>query len=170
MKENNFLPNWSELKNEVGKEFNDFNIIRGKQFIKFGEDVWIGYFTLIDASAGLEIGNHVSISSGVHIYTHDSSMYRLLELAKDTEFGTHVKRAPVRIGNNVQIGANSIIMPGVTIGNNVIIGALSLVKRDIPDNSIAFGVPAKITAQIYESRKGGSFNEWCIKQYIEWYV
>jgi len=144
MKEN-FLPSWNELKNEVGTEFNDFNIIRGRRFIKFGEDVWVGYFCLLDGSAGLEIGNHVSISSGVHIYTHDSSTYRFLDsIKKDPIDGTHVKRAPVKIGNHVQIGANSIIMPGVTIGNNVIVGALSLVKKDIPDNSIAFGIPTKI--------------------------
>jgi len=138
------LPPWSELKNEVGHEFNDFNVIRGKQFIKFGEDVWIGYFCLIDGSGGLSIGNHVSISCGVHIYTHDSTTYRQNNLEKDPINGTHIVRGPVKIGNNVQIGANSIVLPGVTIGNNVIIGALSLVNKDVPDNSVAFGIPIKI--------------------------
>lgn len=135
------FPLWSELKNEIGKEYNDFCIIRGKQFIKFGNDVWIGYFTLIDGSGGLEIGNKVSISSGVHIYTHDSSNYRKFDLEKDAFYGTHIERAPVKIGNNVQIGANSIILKGATIGNNVIVGALSLVNKDIPDNCIAYGSP-----------------------------
>jgi acetyltransferase-like isoleucine patch superfamily enzyme len=138
------LPKWSEIKNEVGSEFNSFCIVRGKQFITLGEDVWIGYFTLIDGSGGLEIGNRVSISSGVHIYTHDSTDYRMFNLPKDVIKGTHIKRAPVRIGSNVQIGANSVILPGVTIGDNVIIGALSLVNKDIPSNSVAAGTPCKV--------------------------
>jgi acetyltransferase-like isoleucine patch superfamily enzyme len=138
------LPKWSEIKNEVGVEFNQFCIIRGKQFISMGEDVWIGYFTLIDGSGGLEIGSRVSISSGVHIYTHDSTEFRQRNLEKDPINGTHTKRAPVKIGNNVQIGANSVIAPGVTIGDNVVIGALSFVNKDIPSNSIAVGAPCKV--------------------------
>ena len=138
------LPKWSEIKNEVGVEFNQFCIVRGKQFITMGEDVWIGYFTLIDGSGGLKIGSRVSISSGVHIYTHDSTEYRRLNLPKDPINGSHIKRAPVKIGNNVQIGANSVIAPGVTIGDNVVIGALSFVNKDIPSNSIAVGTPCKV--------------------------
>jgi acetyltransferase-like isoleucine patch superfamily enzyme len=138
------LPKWSEIKNEVGVEFNQFCIIRGKQFISMGEDVWIGYFTLIDGSGGLEIGSRVSISSGVHIYTHDSTEFRQRNLEKDPINGTHIKRAPVKIGNNVQIGANAVIAPGVTIGDNVIIGALSFVNKDILSNSVAVGCPCKV--------------------------
>ena len=145
---NDNLPPWSELKNEVGIEYNPFNIIRGKQFIKMGEDVWIGYFCLIDGSGGLEIGNNVSISSGVHIYTHDSSRFRANDLPKDPINGTHIDRAPVKIGSSVQIGANSVILKGVTIGSNVIIGALSMVNKDIPDNCIAVGNPCKVLKTI----------------------
>ena len=138
------LPEWSKLKNEVGVQFNDFCIIRGKEFITFGEDVWVGYFCLIDGSGGLTVGSKVSISSGVHIYTHDSSEYRRMDLPKDPVNGSHIKRAPVKIGNNVQIGANSVIAPGVTIGDNVIIGALSFVNKDIPSNCVAVGTPCKV--------------------------
>ena len=140
----NSLPPWKDLINEEGRWYNKFNIIRGNEFIRWGEDVWVGYFCLIDGSAGLEIGNKVTISSGAHIYTHDSSDYRYYDLEKDPENGTHIKRAPVKIGNNVQIGANSIVLPGVMIGNNVIVGALTLVNKDIPDNSIAVGSPCRI--------------------------
>ena len=55
---------------------------------------------------------------------------------------------PVKIGNNVQIGANAVILPGITIGNNVVIGALSLVNRDIPSNVIAVGNPCKIIKRL----------------------
>ena len=139
---------WSKIKNEVGSEFNWYCIIRGKEYITLGDDVWIGYFTLVDGSGGLEIGSKVSISSGVHIYTHDSSKYRAYNLPKDPINGTHIERAPVKIGSNVQIGANSIILPGVTIGDNVIIGALSLVNKDIPSNTVAVGNPCKVLRSI----------------------
>lgn len=142
------LPKWSKIKNEVGVEFNQFCILRGKQFITMGDDVWIGYFTLIDGSGGLEIGSKVSISSGVHIYTHDSTVYRQHDLVKDTVNGTHIHRARVKIGNNVQIGANSVVAPGVTIGDNVVIGALSYVNKDIPSNSVAVGAPCKVIKTI----------------------
>lgn len=141
------LPKWEELKNEVGHRFNDFCILRGKEHIVLGDEVWIGYFTLLDGSAGLEIGSKVAISSGVHIYTHDTSFHKAMNTPKMPN-GDHIKRAPVKIGNNVQIGANSVILPGVTIGDNVIIGALSLVNKDIPSNSIAVGNPCKVIKTI----------------------
>jgi len=149
--QNIFPPQWNALTNKVGERFNDFCIIRGDEFIEWGEDVWVGYFTLIDGSGGLKIGNKVSISSGVHIYTHDSSLYRKLDLVKDTENGHHIVRARTVIGNNVQIGANSIVLPGVTIGNNVIIGAMSLVNSNIPDNSTVYGIPCKVKKEEIKS-------------------
>ena len=54
----------------------------------------------------------------------------------------------IKIGNDVWIGANVCVLPGVTIGNNVIIGAGAVVNRDIPDNSMAVGVPAKVIKEI----------------------
>lgn len=55
---------------------------------------------------------------------------------------------PVTIGNDVWIGGNVTILPGVTIGNNVVIGAGAVVTKDIPDNSLAIGVPAKVVREI----------------------
>ena len=54
------------------------------------------------------------------------------------------------IGNNVNIGWNAIIMPGVTIGNNVVIAAGALVTKDVPDNSVVGGIPAKKIETIKE--------------------
>nr|WP_302583589.1 DapH/DapD/GlmU-related protein [uncultured Schaedlerella sp.] len=51
---------------------------------------------------------------------------------------------PIKVGNDVYIGNNVIILPGVTIGNNIIIGAGAVVSKDIPDNSVAVGVPARV--------------------------
>ena len=54
---------------------------------------------------------------------------------------------PVNIGNNVWIGAGAIILPGVSIGDNSVIGAGSVVTKDIPNNSIAVGNPAKVKSK-----------------------
>ena len=54
--------------------------------------------------------------------------------------------APIQVGSHVFIGVNTIVMPGVKIGSNVVIGAGSVVTKDIPDNSVAIGVPAKVVS------------------------
>lgn len=87
------------------------------------------------------IGNNVRITNGVKFITHDGGVWvlRNQENLKNVDvFGK------ITIGNNVHIGMNAIIMPGVTIGNNVVIGCSAVVTHDIPDNSIAVGVPARV--------------------------
>lgn len=54
----------------------------------------------------------------------------------------------IRIGNDVWLGANVTVLPGVTIGNNVVVGAGAVVSKDIPDNSLALGVPARIVRKL----------------------
>ena len=58
------------------------------------------------------------------------------------------KAAPVRIGNDVWIGGNVTILPGITIGNNVVIAAGAVVSKDVPDNCMVGGVPARLMKQI----------------------
>jgi acetyltransferase-like isoleucine patch superfamily enzyme len=128
--------------NRLGIEYNDFCIIVGKPKIK--GNTWIGYFCVIDGSGGLEIGEHCSIASGVHIYTHDAIRWATKDLRKDHNGKKHLDFGPVKIGNNVFIGANSTVLKGVTIGDRAIIGANSLVNRDIPAGSKAIGNPIKI--------------------------
>ena len=55
---------------------------------------------------------------------------------------------PVTVGDNVWIGGNTVILPGVTVGSNVVIGAGSVVSKDIPDNTIAAGNPCKVIREI----------------------
>lgn len=86
------------------------------------------------------IGNKVTITSGVKIITHDGSTW----LVHDDEGNRYQHYARVVIGDNVFIGVNTIIMPGVTIGNNVVVGAGSVVTKNIPDNSVAVGNPARV--------------------------
>lgn len=83
----------------------------------------------------ITIGNRVTLAPRVHILAHDASTKRMLGY-------TLIGR--VTIGNDVFIGAGSIILPNVSIGNKVIIGAGSVVTHSIPDNSIAVGNPAKV--------------------------
>ena len=91
----------------------------------------------------VRLGNHVTVTSGVRFVTHDGGVWVFREKIPEIDvFG------PVRVGNNVFIGLNSILLPGVTVGNNVIIGAGSVVNRDVPDNSVVAGVPAKIIKNV----------------------
>ena len=83
----------------------------------------------------IEIGDNVTMAPRVHVLCHDAS-------TKNTLGYTKIGR--VIIGNNVFVGADTVILPGVTIGNNVIIGANSTVTHDIPDNTVAAGSPAKV--------------------------
>ena len=132
--------------NRVGKEFNDFCIVVGEPEI--GPEAWIGYFCLIDGSGGLKIGRRVTVSSGVHIYTHDAIRAAVLNLAKDHERYAHVDRGPVSIGDNVFIGANSVILPNTQIGDHCVVAALSLVKGDFPPYSFIAGIPATIKGDV----------------------
>lgn len=83
----------------------------------------------------ITIGDNVTLAPRVHILAHDSSTYLF--------FGK-TRVANVTIGNNVFIGAGAFILPGVHIGNNVIIGAGSVVTKNIPDNTVAAGNPARV--------------------------
>lgn len=84
------------------------------------------------------MGNNVHITDGVKFITHDGGTLLYRHLIPDLEI-----TKPIVVGDNVYIGNNVIILPGVTIGSNVVIGAGAIVSRDIPDNSVAVGVPAR---------------------------
>ena len=89
----------------------------------------------------ISIGNNVWIASGVNFVTHDVIHYMLNGLGRG-QFTEKV--GCIDIGDNVFIGSNSQIMYDVKIGNNVVIAAGSCVTKDIPDNSVVGGVPAKV--------------------------
>jgi acetyltransferase-like isoleucine patch superfamily enzyme len=89
----------------------------------------------------IEIGDHVQITDGTKIFTHGGGWVFRKEHGKLDYFGK------VTIRNNVYIGNNSLIMPGVTIGSNVIVAAGSVVTKSIPDGKIAAGNPARIVGE-----------------------
>ena len=87
----------------------------------------------------IEIGDNVTLAPRVHILCHDASTKTFLN---------YTKIGRVTIGDNVFIGAESVVLPGVTIGSNVVIGANSTVTRDIPENSVAVGSPARVISTL----------------------
>lgn len=108
----------------------------GKNFSRMGG-------VIIDPSHcyHITIGDNVTLAPRVHILAHDASTRMFLG---------KTRAANVTIGNYVFVGAGSIILPGVHIGNRVIVGAGSVVTKDIPDNSVALGNPAKVICPIDE--------------------
>ena len=83
----------------------------------------------------ISLGDRVTLAPRVHLLAHDASTKRILG---------YTLLGKVTIGNDVFVGAGSIILPHVTIGNRVVIGAGSVVSRSIPDNSVAVGNPARV--------------------------
>lgn len=94
----------------------------------------------------IDIGSDVQITDGVKILTHGYD-WSVIKGIDGCILGSSGK---VKIGNNVFIGMNTIILKGCTIGNNVIIGANSLVNKDIPDDVVVGGNPARIICNIDE--------------------
>ena len=94
----------------------------------------------------IQIGDDVKIAHGVILLTHGFD-WSVLKGVYGEVLGSCGK---VTIGNNVFIGMNAIILKGVTVGNNVIIGAGSLVNKDIPDNCVVAGNPARVIMSLEE--------------------
>ena len=89
----------------------------------------------------ITIGDKTTVSFDVAFVTHDAAT-RVIRNLPDGNKDT-VIYAPIKVGKNCFIGCRSIILPGVTIGDNCIIGAGSVVNKNIPDNTVAAGVPCK---------------------------
>lgn len=96
----------------------------------------------------IEIGENCLISTEVVLMTHDGGI-KVLDDLKYFEKRA-VKLGTIKIGNNCFIGSRSTIMPGVKIGDNCIVGLGAIVTKDVPDNSVVVGVPAKRILSIEE--------------------
>lgn len=109
-------------------------------------------FWLLSEPYLIKIGNYCQITGGVLILTHGGAGALRKRYPNFDCFGK------VTIGDYVYIGANSLIMPGVTIQSNVIIAAGSVVTKSIPENSVVGGNPAKFICTLDEYKKK---NEFC---------
>lgn len=96
----------------------------------------------------ITIGDNVRLTENVRFVTHDGGLWVARGL--DKKYADADKFGRITVGDNVHIGPNTIIMPGVNIGSNCIIGCGAVVTRDIPDNSVAVGVPAKVIETVDE--------------------
>jgi len=106
--------------------------------VNIHEGVFINHSVCMSAAAGVEIEENVQIAPQVTILTVNHDL-------KDKMI---IKCKPVVIKKDAWIGARVIILPGVTIGKNAVVGAGAVVTKDVPDNSVAVGNPAKVIKQI----------------------
>lgn len=108
------------------------NMPKGKVHIygnvEWGTEPWL-----------ITIGENVYLTDGIKLINHDGGTLLFRKEVPDLEI-----TRPITIGNDVYIGNNVLILPGVTIGNRVVIGAGAIVTKDIPDNSLAVGIPARV--------------------------
>jgi len=108
-------------------------MVQHPENLKLGKYTDIGAFTYINAKHGIELQEQVQLGSHCAIYSLST---------------IDNKRGRVIIKKNARVGSHSVVMPGITIGVNSIIGAFSLVNKDIPDNVVAFGIPARVVRKL----------------------
>jgi acetyltransferase-like isoleucine patch superfamily enzyme len=112
--------------------------IYSNPFDMFGTEPWC-----------ITLGNNVHITKEVLFITHDGGTLLFRNIVPDLEI-----TAPIIIGNNVYIGVRSIILPGVVVGNNCIIAAGSVVSKNVPDDTVVGGCPARRIKSINEYFEG----------------
>lgn len=118
---------------KIGVNFQNENVhIYGR--VEWGTEPWL-----------ITIGKNVYITDGAKFLNHDGGTLLFRNIVPDLEI-----TKPINIGSDVYIGNNVIILPGVNIGNKVVIGAGAIVTKDVPDNSVIAGVPAKVIKTVNE--------------------
>lgn len=128
--------------------------------IRIGKNFFSNNNCVMMDNAEIRIGDNVMLAPNVTITTVNHPLVpaeRRIFSTKDSfhpnKMGNWETVAPVTIGNDVWIGTGAIILPGVTIGDGAVIGAGSVVTRNIPPNTLAYGVPCKVVREITEEDK-----------------
>jgi len=120
---------WKYPDIEEGKPTQYNWVVQHLKNFSLGFRTDIGAFTYINARHGVTIEDNVQIGSHCSVYSVST---------------IDNKQGHVNLKNNCRIGSHSVIMPGVTVGKNSRIGAFSFVSTDIPENVLAFGIPARV--------------------------
>ncbi len=115
--------------------------------IEIGENFFANYNCVILDGAKVTFGDNVFIAPNCSFYTAGHPI-DVLQRNQGLEYAL-----PIKIGNNVWIGGNVTVLPGVTIGDNTVIGAGSLVNKDIPSNVVAAGNPCRVIREITENNQ-----------------
>ena len=121
--------------------------------IEVGKEFFANYNCTIIDVAKVKIGDNCMLTPNVAIYTAGHPVH------PDTRRSLYEYGKPVTIGDNVWIGGNAVVLPGVTIGSNSVIGAGSVVTRDVPPWSIAAGNPCKVIRTITETDRKMLFKD-----------
>lgn len=117
----------------------------GGKNVHFGNGVYANFnLTMVD-DCDIFVGNNVMFGPNVTVSAGTHPIHPELR-SKQAQYNI-----PIHIGNNVWIGANSVILPGVNIGDNSVIGAGSIVTKDIPSNVVAVGNPCRVLREINEN-------------------
>ncbi len=109
--------------------------------IHCGDNVFFNVNCVVLDEVKVTIGANVLFGPGVQLYTASHPIEATLRK-------THKISKPITIGNDCWIGGNAIILPGITIGNGCVVGAGAVVTKDVPDNAMVVGNPAKIIKNI----------------------
>lgn len=123
-------------------------------FHKQGKNCYFQPFNFGTEPYLISFGDNVKVASNVHFINHDIIPFVFNDI-NQSELPTRVGK--INIGDNVFIGSESTILYDVNIGNNVVIGSGSIVTKDIPDNSVAVGIPCRVV---------GSFDD-CKDKYLK---
>lgn len=124
---------WVKPEIEDGKPTKWNWVVKGVENFELGDKTDIGAFTYINATEGVIIGDNVQIGSHCSVYS--------ISTIDD-------KKGKVVLKKKCKIGSHSVIMPGVVVGENSTVGAFSFVTKNLPDNVIAYGIPAKVIKNI----------------------
>ena len=137
--------NFSDIELEAGCSLDNGVILlsSGEQSssskIYIGASTYINRNTFIDACLCLQIGRQCAIGPGCYITDHDHGLDNNLPPLEQP-----LLAQPTKICDRVWLGANAVVLKGVTIGEDAVVGAGSVVTKDIPAGAVAVGIPAKV--------------------------
>jgi acetyltransferase-like isoleucine patch superfamily enzyme len=119
--------------------------------LRMGDFVSINRYSIINAAGGITIGDHVMTGPRVTLYSQNHRFSDQAKLISEQGYAL----LPVRIGNNVWLAANVIVLPGVTIGDDVVAAAGAVITKDVESGSLVAGNPAKVIRRIRPDESGG---------------
>ena len=150
-----------EMFAEIGEDCyieTPFHANWGGRFVHFGKNIYANFnLTLVD-DTHIYVGDFTQFGPNVVLAAAGHP------ICPELRERAYQYNAPIRIGRNCWLGANVVVVPGVTIGDNVVVGAGSVVTRDLPDNVVAVGNPCRILREVNEHDREYYFKD----QKIDW--